>query len=234
MSRSRVVVLGTGTGIGKTHVGVALLRALASGGLSVAGLKPIESGVGSGTSDAELLREAGTFHVKQPPPYVFAEPVSPHLAARHAGRRIEIPPVLSWIELSEADVTIVETAGAMLSPLSSSLTNLSLAAALAPDFLLLVAPDRLGVLHDVRAALLAFRALAPWLPQPCVVLQAPAQVDASTGTNAAELELLGVTDSVTCFPRAAMASTEARDAGLRLAQRLGVMTAHTAFHVKRV
>lgn len=234
MSKSRVVVLGTGTGIGKTHVAVALVRALASCGLSVAGLKPIESGVGSGPSDAELLRGAGTFHVKHPPPYMFAEPVSPHLAARHAGRSIELPPVISWIELSKAAVTVVETAGAMLSPLSSSLTNLSLAAALTPDFVLLVAPDRLGVLHDVRAALLAFGSLAPSLPQPCVVLQPPAQADASTGTNADELELLGVTLGVTSFPRAEAASPEARDAGLRLAQRLGILSADTAFHVKRL
>ena len=40
----RVTVIGTGTGVGKTYVGVALVAALAQRGVRVCGLKPIESG----------------------------------------------------------------------------------------------------------------------------------------------------------------------------------------------
>jgi len=62
-----------------------------------------------------------------------------------------------------------------------------------------VAPDRLGVLHDVVGALTAMqsRGRSPdWL-----VLSAPAQADASTGTNAAELRQLGVRPAVISLER---------------------------------
>jgi len=200
MSR-RIVVVGTGTGIGKTHLGVALLHALARAGVTAAGMKPIESGVGSGVTDAELLDRAGMFHVKHPPPYALEEPVSPHLAARAAGITIRIGEVLRWVDRSEADWTLVETAGALLSPLTPVTTNLDLAVALEPEAVLLVAQDRLGALHDVTAALFAYRMLAPGLPEPLVVLQAPEVADGSTGGNGRELVELGIARSVVTMLR---------------------------------
>lgn len=220
MSR-RIVVIGTGTEVGKTHLGVALLRAMAEAGVVVAGLKPVESGVGTGTTDAALLDRAGVFHVKQPPPYTLAAPVSPHLAARQEGVTIRLQPILSWVDQSEAEWTLIETAGALLSPLSPLLTNLDLTAALEPDAVILVAPDRLGVLHDVTAALFAYRMLAPQLPEPVVALQTPAWEDTSTGVNAAELLALGVARTVVTFPRGATDSPEVQAAAKVLAQVLG-------------
>jgi dethiobiotin synthetase len=199
--KHRVVVIGTGTEIGKTHFSVALLRALKAHGIEAAGMKPIESGVGDGPTDAGALDEAGMFHVKHPPPYRFAAPVSPHLAAEREGITIQLGPVLRWVEQSEAPWTVVETAGALLSPVSRALTNLDLTTALEPDAVVLVAPDRLGVLHDVTATLFAYRMLAPRLPEPVVVLQAPPSPDSSTTTNAEELLLLGLARNVVSFPR---------------------------------
>jgi dethiobiotin synthetase len=199
----RVVLVGTGTGIGKTHLGVALVRALAGEGAEVAGLKPVESGVGGGeTSDAALLGAVGTFHVKHPPPYALAAPISPHLAAEREGVTIRLDPIVAWVDSVEAAWVVVETAGGLLSPLAKGVTNLDLAVALAPDAVVLAAPDRLGVLHDVSAALLAWRVLAPGLAEPVVALQAPGEVDASTGSNAAELVKLGIARRVVAFPRA--------------------------------
>lgn len=194
--------MGTGTGIGKTHLGVALVKALADAGAEVAGLKPVESGVGSGVSDTDRLAAAGTFHVKHPPPYVLAAPVSPHLAAPLEGKSIRLGPIVQWVDSVEAAWVVVETAGGLLSPLARGLTNLDLAEALEPTAIILVAPDRLGVLHDVTAALFALRALAPGLPEPLVALQAPAEPDASTGGNAEELLTLEIARSVATFPRA--------------------------------
>jgi dethiobiotin synthetase len=84
---------------------------------------------------------------------------------------------------------VVETAGGALSPLSDTETNLDLARALEPAELVLVAPDALGVLHDVRATWTAMRALLREPDQ--LVLCRARPPDASTGTNAAELERLG-------------------------------------------
>jgi dethiobiotin synthetase len=51
----RIVVVGTGTEVGKTHVTTALVRAAVRAGLQAVGLKPVESGVGTGASDASRL-----------------------------------------------------------------------------------------------------------------------------------------------------------------------------------
>ncbi len=199
---TRLVIVGAGTGVGKTHLGVALARALGQGGELVAALKPIESGLEEGAvSDAAQLAEASTFHVKHPPPYRFTRPVSPHLAAREEGVAINLQAACAWVDEATCRWVLVETAGGLLSPLGPGLSNLDLARALQPRAVLLVALDRLGVLHEVAACCLALRVLAPELRDVTVVLQAPAVADLSTGTNADELLSLGTAAPVFEIPR---------------------------------
>lgn len=196
-----LVVTGTGTEIGKTHVASALVgawvRRLLSAGHPaprVAGIKPIESGVAIDEplgDDGRRLEALATFHVKHPPPYLFARPVSPHLAARDEGRTIDLPTVVAWADAvrEDADAIVLELAGGLFSPLGPAKMNADLARALSPDACILVAPDRLGVLHDVGAASRAAEAMGVRIHG--VLLSTPATVDASTGTNARELtELL--------------------------------------------
>ncbi|MGH7434966.1 MAG: dethiobiotin synthase [Polyangiaceae bacterium] len=182
-----VVVSGTGTGIGKTHVAEALLLALGHRGIRAAGIKPVETGFdGSPTSDEARLARASPFHVKHSG-VRFSDPVSPHLAAREAGRVIALADLVAEIEAlrCHAEVVLAELAGGLFSPLSDTETNADLANALRPDVLLLVAPDRLGVLHDVIAATRAAEAGA--LPVDGIVLVAPDHPDTSTGRNAPEI-----------------------------------------------
>lgn len=209
MTPLRVVVVGVGTEIGKTHVAVALVEAAARRGVPVAGLKPVESGVGAGPTDAKRLAAASLFHVKQPP-YAFPEPVSPHLAAERAGQRIALPRIRRWVDAHPAELVVVETAGALLSPLGRRLTNLDLAVSLQPDRVILIASDRLGVLHDVRATLAPLRAALPETPVH-LVLSAPRRADASTGTNAGELRRLQIAPAEHVFPRASLVSRETRE-----------------------
>ncbi len=68
----RVVLLGTGTGVGKTTAACSLCRAVAAKNMAVLGLKPVESGFAptpSGApaegSDAALF-ESSVFHVQHP------------------------------------------------------------------------------------------------------------------------------------------------------------------------
>jgi dethiobiotin synthetase len=218
---TRIVLVGTGTGIGKTHLGVALVTALRAAGVEVAGLKPVESGVGTGPSDAELLQGASSFRVPDPPPYQLAAPLSPHLAAPLEGQTVRLSPIVTWVDSVTAAVLVVETAGALLSPLAPGLTNLDLTAVLAPDAIVLVAPDRLGVLHDVTAALFAMHHLEPGLPEPVVVLMAPAEADASTGTNGWELLVLGIARNVVTFPRAAAGDAIVQARAMALGELLG-------------
>jgi dethiobiotin synthetase len=94
---------------------------------------------------------------------------------------------------------LVETAGGALTPLAPGITNFDLALALEPAVWILVAPDALGVLHDVSATLeaLSARGRSP----DVVVLSEAREPDASTGTNAAELRELGIAAPVAVAAR---------------------------------
>ncbi len=209
-STRRIIVLGTGTGVGKTWVTALLARALRRAGAEVVALKPIETGVAASEgSDAALLASASS-STPADPPFVFPDPVSPHLAARRTGRAIDVAVVLEHVKQHEtrlenrvtSHVTsflIVETAGGCLTPLAPGVVNRDLATALDPATWILVAPDSLGVLHDVSATLGAL-AMRGRLPDR-VVLSEARERDASTGTNAAELRELGIAAPVAVAAR---------------------------------
>lgn len=225
MAEHRVLIAGTGTEIGKTHAGVALVSAFVRRGLNAVGLKPIESGVHVSLPDSARLALVSS---RSPlsPPYAFPDPVSPHLAARRAGISIQLDVVARWVAAHSADVLVIETAGGLFSPLGDSLTNLDLIRCLAPHSILLVAVDRLGVLHDLRACLTAMRFLAPELPAPGVILQPPRVPDSSTGTNAQEIERLGIARVLALFPRAEPDSAIYQSEAQRLSRALVPEVAH--------
>ena len=188
MSGGRLVMVsGTGTSIGKTHFSEALLLVLGETYHKVAGVKPIETGMGEATiSDAARLERVSTFHVKHFG-YVFAEPLSPHLAARETDTPIRLDVLVPLIHAARAavDVLLVELPGGLFSPLSDTEVNADLVRATSPDLTLLVAPDRLGVLHEVISTHRAAATAAVDLDG--IVLIAPERPDASTGLNGIEL-----------------------------------------------
>jgi dethiobiotin synthetase len=94
---------------------------------------------------------------------------------------------------------LVESAGGCFSPLHLGVTNADLAFALEPAVWILVAPDALGVLHDVSATLGVLSARRR-LPDH-VLLSAAREPDASTGTNAAELSALGIVTPTAALSR---------------------------------
>jgi dethiobiotin synthetase len=217
-----VAVVGTGTEVGKTHVAVALVSALAARGEAVSGLKPIESGVdGSSASDADRLARVSSVR-PEVAPYRFVEPVSPHLAARRHDRAISLEVATAWVARHEAPLLVVESAGALLSPLGPGLTNADLVRALRPEAVVLVGLDRLGILHEVAACLLALRTLVPEAPSPVVVLNPPAVSDASAGTNVGELEVLGIASGGVLMPRGAPDAPDALAAAQIALSRLGL------------
>lgn len=210
----RIVLVGTGTDVGKTHVACALLAALRARGARCRGYKPIATGVAVGARCDDAERHALAAGVAYAAPtYAFVPPVSPHLAAREAGRAIDLGVLARRAAELEDGALVVETAGGLFSPLDERSTNADLVRALAPARVVLVAPDRIGVLHDVGATARAAR--AEGLDAMEVVLSAPAAPDASTGTNAAELARLGVLVRAT-FPRAAPDAPESLAAAAML------------------
>ncbi len=165
-------VTGTDTGVGKTMVACALLRALADRGLRVAGMKPVAAGrEPDGTfHDVEGLVAAANIAAPREwvNPYAFDPPIAPHIAAARAGVRIELPRILAaWRELSRlADAVVVEGVGGFRVPLNESEDAADLAAALALPAVLVVGL-RLGCLNHALLTAQAVRAagvaLAGWV-----------------------------------------------------------------------
>jgi dethiobiotin synthetase len=198
-----IVVLGTGTGIGKTYASTIIIDLLVGhfpG--AVMGIKPVESGVQDpNQSDASIL--GAHSRPTQTPQHAFAlnAPVSPHLAAELEGKDISVNAILTWVlgrastiqtPSAAIDWLVLETAGGAFSPLNPTETNATLAAALDPSICILVAPDRLGVLHDLRATLIALEKVTR--RPDLIVLDTPEVSDSSTGTNRKEIERLKIAD----------------------------------------
>lgn len=163
MSAAVIAISGTGTNVGKTYVATALTLALARRG-AVAGVKPYESGhEGPLGADQRALAEASTttaaelgFALR-----CFPEPVAPPEAARRAGARVDRDAFFATFQAVRArfeGVLVLELAGGLFSPFDDTATNADVLRALAPEHHVLVAPNRLGVLHDARATVRAARA----------------------------------------------------------------------------
>jgi dethiobiotin synthetase len=215
-------VSGTGTAVGKTHFAEALLRFFASRCPHVIGLKPIETGLcEASVSDAARLERASTFHV-QPFGYAFSEPLSPHLAARRSGRGpIRIGPLVAMISevRDQSDVVVVELPGGLFTPISDTTVNADLVRELDADAIVLVAPDRLGVLHDVLSTTRAAHSVA--VDVVGIVLVAPEIPDASTGHNAAELTHLLRPPILLTLPRADVAELSRHPTLIQVSDYLG-------------
>lgn len=143
-----LAVAGTGTGVGKTTVGVALVRLLAKR-FTVRAFKPLETG---GDDDGRALTEASGFDAG--PLIQLALPAAANVAARAEGRELDLGSLARsvWERATEANVLVLETPGGLFSPLhDDGTTNADWLERVEPDCLVLVAPNRLGVLHDVEA-----------------------------------------------------------------------------------
>ena len=157
-------VTGTDTGVGKTLVSCALLHAFAAQGKRVAGFKPVAAGCDDDdhNEDAKRLRAASSIQATygQINPYCFAHPIAPHLAARHAGARIDFSRILaSYRELAgQTDEVIVEGAGGFCVPLNEKQDSADLAGELHLPVILVVG-IRLGCINH---ALLTLRAIADY------------------------------------------------------------------------
>lgn len=206
-----VVVVGTDTGVGKTLVTRALAHALRAAGKRVLGIKPIETGIVPGeeeSSDAALLARATGQAAPTSALIRLKDPITPALAAEREGVTIDIDAIAAEIQkLGEGyDVVLVEGAGGVLSPLSWTADATTLAHRLGEESVLLVASDRLGTLSLTHTAV---QCLADtWLLPSAIVLSAPAEPDASTGTNADALRrrlghYAGVSERIALVPRVA-------------------------------
>jgi dethiobiotin synthetase len=157
-------VTGTDTGVGKTVVAVAILRALAAAGIPAIGMKPVAAGVAPGeavNADVAALVAASTVGapLSDVNPYAFAPPIAPHIAAEAAGIVIDVERIAeAYARLARsAAAVVVEGAGGVLVPLSERADMLDVPARLRLPVLLVVA-IRLGCLNHALLSAQALRA----------------------------------------------------------------------------
>lgn len=168
-------VVGTDTGIGKTHATCALLHALARRHARVCGMKPIASGgvqTADGFTNEDSIAHRAASTVRVPPaldnPILLPEPLSPHLSAARAGTAISFDVVLDAVAALRArtDALVVEGAGGFLVPLGETRSGADLAVAMGLP-LVLVVGMRLGCLNHALLTAEAIRArgltLAGWI-----------------------------------------------------------------------
>ena len=175
-------ITGTNTHVGKTLISCALLKAFAAQGLRVVGMKPIAAGVSlhiNGVSPAVLLantegsneneqhedvkklRSASNVvaSLGQINPYLFRQPIAPHIAARNNNVRIEIPRILQFYRelAAQADVVIIEGVGGFCVPINESETSADMTQQLALPIILVVGV-RLGCLNHALLTMSAIEA----------------------------------------------------------------------------
>ncbi len=164
-----VFVTGTDTGVGKTWIAAGLVRRLRAAGVDAVPMKPVQTGGDRDAAgrlaapDLEAVLAAAGLAVSEEEradlcPYLYEPACSPHLAARLAGRPIELERIAAAAARLSARraAVVVEGAGGVLVPLGPVWTMLDLAARLGLPAVV-VARAGVGTLNHALLTLGALR-----------------------------------------------------------------------------
>ena len=191
-------ITGTDTGVGKTVLTTLLANFLRARGVKVAALKPICSG---NRDDAVLLYDAleCALKLEEINPWHFRAAIAPALAAKLEKKSVTRAQVLTHIRATQKnfDVTLVEGAGGLLSPLGKDFNSRDLITDLRATPIV-VAQNKLGVVNHI---LLTLEALPKNLrAKTKVVLMSPPKPDAATKSNAKLLEQFLAPEKIFALP----------------------------------
>ncbi len=153
-------IAGTDTGVGKTIVGCALLRAAHNRGRRLIPFKPAETGAAPDPLDAHALHRAAAAPIPRDLVCLYALPLpaAPQAAASQAGVTISLAAILQRAhDLAAAgDGLLVEPAGGLLVPYAPDLTGADLAAHLRRP-VLIVARAALGTVNHTALTIAELR-----------------------------------------------------------------------------
>ena len=160
--RKNIFITGTSTDVGKTYIGVRLIKELST--LGFIAFKPIETGCirknkilipADSSKYFQALNKKVTLDDINP--YRFIEPISPYLAIKREGKRIYLKNYLNkFHELAKSSSVLVEGAGGAFSPLALDGLNIDMMK-LIKSFNILVVKDELGCISSTIANVYAFQ-----------------------------------------------------------------------------
>ena len=160
MMNKKIFITGTNTEVGKTFVTKNLIERIQLKGYSVSPYKPVETGCIE-KSLTLIPRDSMIYFrainkkiaLDQINPYRFLEPISPAAAIKRSKRKVTINDYLSKLkDLPNSDLTIIEGAGGLCSPLAPDGYNIDLIRK-AKVSTVLVAKDEIGVINNVILSL---------------------------------------------------------------------------------
>lgn len=173
----RFYIASTGTDQGKTFVCAALCYQLTQQGKTVSALKPVISGFqdpaqsDSGHILLSLGQKIDDAHIQQISPWRFRTPVSPDLAASIEGQKLSLTEIADFCnQPTNADIQFIESAGGIMSPLTTEATNLDVAIQLNIPTIL-VSASYLGCISHILTAITVMKARN--IPLQALVLTQP-------------------------------------------------------------
>ena len=188
--RGITVVTGTGTEVGKTVATAAMAAAALARGLSVAVLKPAQTGVAEGEpADVEQVRQLAGKEVTGAELARYPEPLAPETAARRSGL-----PCVGPVQIADAargladrhDLVLVEGAGGLLVRYDEDGATLADAARKLDAEVVVVAAAGLGTLNAAALTTEALRARG-LRTRGVVIGSFPAEPDLATRCNVEDL-----------------------------------------------
>jgi len=160
MMNKKIFITGTNTEVGKTFITKNLIERIQLKGYSVSPYKPVETGCIKKSltlipRDSMIYFRAVNKKIAldQINPYRFLEPISPAAAIKRSKRKVTINDYLSKLkDLPNSDLTIIEGAGGLCSPLAPDGYNIDLIRKVKVPTVL-VAKDEIGVINNVILSL---------------------------------------------------------------------------------
>ena len=160
MMNKKIFITGTNTEVGKTFITKNLIERIQLKGYSVSPYKPVETccikkSLTLIPRDSMIYFRAVNKKIALDKinPYRFLEPISPAAAIKRSKRKVTINDYISKLkDLPNSDITIIEGAGGLCSPLAPDGYNIDLIRK-AKVSTVLVAKDEIGVINNVILSL---------------------------------------------------------------------------------
>jgi dethiobiotin synthetase len=159
---SAIFITATGTEVGKTYVAASLIRNLRQIDKDVTAIKPVVSGFDpaqAATSDPGILLDALGLpvtmdYIERISPWRYRAPLSPDLAARMEGQRIDVDQVIAFCQrviTNDPGVVLIEGIGGIMVPLDGERTILDVMMALRVPLILVTGSYLGSISHTLNA-----------------------------------------------------------------------------------